>query len=236
MGNTGVEYVSHPSNDALADGRCEETLQDAALQVTAELNAVIDLPLGPNQGSGVPAQLDSEGLQVDLRPFSISVPVGGSFNGILPGWGTGPLVSASTGLVTAINNATSPAVGTLASATLTDITGQVSTGGSVSLSFPAAPLGLYYQIFAYYQIYTRKYEQQSPVLEPGVPQSPPQDSLHNGSLVWDHFSVTGAQVAINFWNQNLLTGQSAKLVKQVGNYMWEDSIVGLHGDATVGDL
>ena len=61
----------------------------------------MDFAIGPNQGAGVPAEFDDEGLQWDLRPFNVTVPIGGRFDGILPGWETGPLVSASTGLVMA---------------------------------------------------------------------------------------------------------------------------------------
>lgn len=42
--------------------------------------------MGPNQGQGVPAPEASEGLMYDLYPYNISVPIGGSWNGTVPGW------------------------------------------------------------------------------------------------------------------------------------------------------
>ncbi len=209
-----------------------------------EAGGIIDLPLGPNQvianacyfktvalilvvenqASGVPAELGTDGLQWDLQPFSINVPVGGNFSGTLPGWGTGKLVSASTGLVISVNSVTG--VGTLASSSLTDITADGGTDGSVSISFSGTTTGVRNVVFAYYLTHTNYYEQNSPVLVAhGVPQSTPTSYIQNGSLVWDHFSTQGAQLAINFWDEHLLTGNSKKLLQQVGNYLWEDSQV-----------
>ncbi|KKA22163.1 hypothetical protein T310_3800 [Rasamsonia emersonii CBS 393.64] len=65
----------------------------AALEAHRENGLVMDFALGPNQGQGVPAEYDDEGLQWDLAPFSIALPANGSFEGIVPGWGTGQLVA-----------------------------------------------------------------------------------------------------------------------------------------------
>lgn len=42
--------------------------------------------MGPNQRQGVPAPEYSEGLMYDLYSFNISVPLGNSWNGTIPGW------------------------------------------------------------------------------------------------------------------------------------------------------
>ncbi|KKY23906.1 putative secreted protein [Phaeomoniella chlamydospora] len=45
----------------------------------------------------------------------------------------------------------------------------------------------------------------------------------NGSWVVDHFSAEGAQLIIDFWPESLLFDNTPDLIRQVGNYMWEDS-------------
>lgn len=68
-------------------------LTDVALKATKENGLIMDFALGPNQGAGVPAKPDDEGIMWYLNPFNVSVPIGGSFNDVLPGWGSGKFVS-----------------------------------------------------------------------------------------------------------------------------------------------
>lgn len=75
-----------------------KNLTDAALRAAKKLGMVMDFALGPNQGAGVPAHPDDEGVMWELWPFNVSVPIGGSFNTVLPGWGTGELVSGHSEL------------------------------------------------------------------------------------------------------------------------------------------
>jgi hypothetical protein len=65
---------------------------------------VMDFAFGPNQGQGVPAIEGSDGLMLDLASLNISIPAGGSFHGVLPGRGTGPIVSVTTGEVTSVQS------------------------------------------------------------------------------------------------------------------------------------
>lgn len=194
---------------------------------------IIDFALGAGYGgAGVPSQYDDLNLQQDIQPFYVNVSVGGSFNGKLPGWGTGPLISASTGLV--ISEGVGNVASVLATSSLTEVTHQVNAQGHISLSFPNAT-GTHYILSAFYLIFTHEREQIGPLdinsntfaAKAGVPQSQPASFRNNGSNVWDHFSVGGAQVAINYWNKYLFTGTTKKLLKKVGNYVWEDSIVGV---------
>ena len=60
-------------------------------------------------------------------------------------------------------------------------------------------------------------------VQAAVPQSPIQDYKQNGSWVVDHFSAEGAQLIIDFWPESLLFDNTPDLIRQVGNYMWEDS-------------
>ena len=218
--------------------RTTEALTEVALQATKDHGLIIDFALGPNQGSGVPAEYDDPGVMWDLWPFNVSIPLGGSYDEILPGWGTGELVSASTALVidsTAVQLKAAPAFishtyngsrFTLDASSLTDVTDQVGEDGSISLAFPPSANGTEYQLFAYYQNHTTGFEQQSPLyLNTTVPQSPVMSFLQNGSRFNDHFSATGAQLVIDFWEKYLLDYNNTRdLIKQVGNYGWEDSM------------
>lgn len=198
----------------------------------------MDFALGPNQGSGVPAEPNDEGVMWNLQPFNISVPLGGSYNGTLPGWGTGEFVSASTALVldeTPVQLQAAPAFlsqnysgsrFTLAFDSLADVTDQVGEDGTVSLSFPSSANGTEYHLFAYYQNHTIGLAQQSPLyLNTTVPQSPVTSFLQNGSRFNDHFSERGAQLIIDFWEKYLLDyNNTRELIQEVGNYGWEDSM------------
>ncbi|KAH0342708.1 hypothetical protein KCU83_g9209, partial [Aureobasidium melanogenum] len=200
-------------------------LQDTALRASKDNNLNIDLALGPNQGAGVPAPYDSDGLQWDLQPFNITVPIGGLFNDVLPGWGTGPLISASTALLIETINGTSAVYKKLSHQSLADITNMVDSQGHLTYQFPPETAGEEHVVFAYYLIHSGYREQQSPELViPGVAQSPVTHWIQNGSWVVDHFSSNGAQVVIDFWEQHLLNGSdTAQLLREVGKYIWEDS-------------
>lgn len=198
----------------------------------------MDFALGPNQGSGVPAEPNDPGVLWNLQPFNVSIPVGGSYNDKLPGWGTGELVSASTALVvdsTPVQLKAAPAFisqnysgsrFTLASESLTEVTDQVAEDGTIRLEFPSFADGAEFQLFAYYQNHSIGLAQQSPLyLNTTVPQSPVTSFLQNGSRFNDHFSATGAQLVIDFWEKYLLDYNSTRdLIREVGNYGWEDSM------------
>jgi hypothetical protein len=99
---------------------------------------------------------------------------GGSFSGVLPGWNSGPLVAASTGLVL---NITSPPSGgstiTLSQQSLTDITHLVDSNGNVNVSFTSQQEGVENRIFATYLKHEHYPEvQRQDTLVTDVPQSP----------------------------------------------------------------
>ena len=212
-------------------------LMDVALRATKENGLIMDFTNGPNQGAGVPAKADDEGLMWNLIPFNVSVPVGGTFNGVLPGWGTGEFVSASTGLVTSSKNQTLEALPawqgpyeyqgtrqTLAASSLEDVTNRVDVNGHLSMRFPSNSSGLHYEVFAYYQNHSTYMEQASPLfVNTTVQQSPVETFVQDGSRLVDHFSATGAQVIIDFWENYLLDDDTRALLQEVGNYGWEDS-------------
>jgi hypothetical protein len=208
--------------------------------------------MGPNQGQGVPAPEASRGLMYDLYSFNITVPIGGSWNGTVPGWhqvtDTVKLQAVVTGLVTSSVNVTVPqyttglnATGTypslpgdipfnrtqvtLVADSLQDITSQVGQDGTLSVSFPNNATGLEYNIFVVYQIHNGYRAQQDPAFLRGS-QTVPQTWQQNGSWAVDHFSSLGAQTMTDYWEQYIIPSNSSlkQLLQEVGNYGWEDSI------------
>jgi hypothetical protein len=173
----------------------------------------------------------------DLIPFNVSIPLGGSYDDVLPGWGTGELVSASTALIidsTPVQLTAAPAFlsqnysgmrFTLDSSSLSEVTDQVSEDGRIHLDFPSVANGTEYQLFAYYQNHTIGLAQQSPLyLNTTIEQSPVTSFLQNGSRFNSHFDVEGAQLVIDFWEKYLLDyNNTRELIREVGNYGWEDS-------------
>ncbi|KAI7084709.1 hypothetical protein KC356_g6490 [Hortaea werneckii] len=209
----------------------------AALRSSKEHGLLMDYALGPNQGSGVPAHEDAEGLMLDLVPFNATVPLGGSFNDTLPGWGSGKFVSASIALVLesrVANWSATPGFentfyynGTrqvLASDSLEDVSSAVSEDGHVDLTFPSSDTGLEFRLFAFYQKRSGYREQVSPEKIVQIPQSPVDSYVQNGSWVNDHFSEAGANLLIGFWEDSFLDLDLRGLVREVGQYAWEDSM------------
>jgi hypothetical protein len=202
-----------------------DSLLETVLSTAQEECLQVDMSLGPNQGAGVPAPWDSDGLLWDLSYDYAVVPIGGTFSGVLPGWGLGKLVAASTGLVLNIAKFTSGGSNTtLAQASLRDITDEVASDGSVTVSFDSHNEGIEYRVMAYYLKHSLQTEVESTAkTSVGVPQSPIKTYQPNGSWVVDHFSALGAQTTIDFWENNILDENIIKLIKEVGNYVWEDS-------------
>jgi hypothetical protein len=177
-----------------------ETLLDTVLSTAQEEGLVVDMALGPNQGAGVPAPFDSDGLLWDLNFFDVSVPLRGSFSSVLPSWNSGPLVAASTSLV--LNIASTLSGGstiTLSQQSLTDITHLVDSNGNVNVSFTSQQEGVENHIFATYLKHEHYPEvQRQDTVVTDVPQSPIKTWEQNGSYVVDHFSTLEAQTTISF--------------------------------------
>ncbi|ETS81939.1 hypothetical protein PFICI_06941 [Pestalotiopsis fici W106-1] len=186
---------------------------------------VMDFAIGPNQGTGVPAPDDDEGLMWDIYIDNQSVPLGGSFNGTLPGWGRGTLLAAVTGLeinttnITAANKLQPDPEGlpgdyylsrtqiTLSNSSLIDVTNKVDDQGQISLEFPTSETTASgYNIFAIYVALSGYRAQQGPE-GLGGPQTTPESWLQNGS-----------------WAQYILQNGTRELLREIGSYAWEDSI------------
>ncbi|KAK5738055.1 hypothetical protein LTR17_006298 [Elasticomyces elasticus] len=208
-------------------------LQDTCLQATKNLGMLMDFSLGPNQGAGVPVDQNDPGVMWNLWPFNVSVPIGGTFDAVLPGWNTvtqGEFVAATIGLVTSSTPATFYAIPgwtgpyfyngsdlIVVASSLEDVTDQVDSSGRLNLTFPATSSGLEYRIFAFYQNHTNYHEQAPPwYIESNAPGSALQSAVsnfrQNGSSLVDHFSAAGAQVVIDFWETYLLGNGSRELI------------------------
>ncbi|KAH8729876.1 hypothetical protein BGZ61DRAFT_569735 [Ilyonectria robusta] len=190
---------------------------------------VMDFALGPNQGQGVPASPDDEGLQWDMVPFTEKLPASGSFNGKIPGWGTGNLISLVTALVKSNQSITYPGTGLvgiqnvtydeyqLNHKTLKEVTGRVDRQGHVKLSLPKAPNGSHYRVFAFY-------ERLSGHKNLKFDSTRHRTIFDNGSYAVDHFSAQGAAVVGQFWEKYILKGRVPMLLAKVGNYAYGSSL------------
>lgn len=212
----------------------------------------MDFAMGPNQGQGVPAPEDSDGLMWDLYSYNVTVPIGGSFAGQIPGWNdwhqpAGSLLAVVAGMAIDSHNVTVPngeafslnATGvspglpsdsprnrtqvTLAADSLHDLTSQVTADGTLTVDFQRNSTGLEINLFFIYLIHNDFRAQQDPELMLG-PHTEPQTWLQNGSWAVDHFSALGARTMTDFWDQYVLVNGTKELVTEVGNYGWEDSI------------
>ncbi|OJJ77643.1 hypothetical protein ASPBRDRAFT_25289 [Aspergillus brasiliensis CBS 101740] len=200
-----------------------KNLVDTVLTTAKEYDLLVDLAIGPNQGAGVPAPYNDDGLLWDLAGFNSTFSNEKGFDGIIPGWGAGPLVAA----VTAQVSSTGPSNGTykvLVESSLLDVTNLVSSNGHLQVKANHTAEGSEHLLFVYYLIHSEYRETQSPADVPAaVPQSPVTTYAQNGSWVVDHFSPQGALAVVDFWRQSLLDSETGTLIREVGNYLWEDS-------------
>lgn len=213
-----------------------EELFDTLIKAHGDHGLVMDFAMGPNQGQGVPAHQDDDGLTWDLRFRYVSVPINGIYNGTLPSWGTGKFLYALTALVvnTEQTSSSSPSLPnsppssrtqkTLAKESLFDISDRVTADGHLEMSFKGEIPGRGHEhiIYAVYLVRAGLRAQASPTSLKG-PQSKPQDFTQAGSFTVDHFSARGAKVVTDFWEKYLLTNGTKEALMKIGNYAWEDS-------------
>ncbi|KAJ5288758.1 secreted protein [Penicillium angulare] len=198
------------------------TMVDKVLEVAKEYNLIIDFGNGPNQGAGVPAPYNDEGLLWDLAAHNSTFNSAKGFEGTLPGWGSGKLVAATTG---AIKSSTSSEA-VLYESSLKDVTSMIASNGKINIKSSSKSSGTETVLFAYYLIHSDFREvadQTSSSVPKAVPQSPVTNYKQNGSWVVDHFSSAGAQVIIDFWKDSILNKEISSSIQDVGNYLWEDS-------------
>ncbi|KAL4798786.1 hypothetical protein BDV19DRAFT_402137 [Aspergillus venezuelensis] len=203
-----------------------------ALEMHKRLGIRMDFPLGPNQGQGVPMEWGDEGGQWDLISSTARVSADGIFEGIIPGWGEGRLVAFTSALVKAETNKSESSRSftastnhtwtqyTLAHGSLEEYTSEVdSSTGRVQLTFPDAQGNAYYRVFAFYERLAHHKN-----LEFESKDSQEESIFANGSFAVDHHSARGAQTMIDFWETYMLDDEVLDLIRQAGNYAWEDSV------------
>ncbi|KAH7233001.1 hypothetical protein BKA59DRAFT_407778 [Fusarium tricinctum] len=200
-------------------------LFERVLRAHDEHGLVMDFALGPNQGQGVPAKPDDQGLQWDIVPFTEAIPRKDTFTGKIPGWGTGDLVSLVSALVESSRIVTYPAAGAfgfrnvtyteyrLSPGTLTEQTKRVDQWGYINLTLPQAPKGKQYRLFAFY-------ERLAGHKNLSFNSSRHATIFDDGSYTVDHFSANGATVISKFWAEHILSNEVLKLLFKVGNYAY----------------
>ncbi len=183
----------------------------------------MDFAMGPNQGQGVPAKADDDGLMWDLDPSYVFVPLGTSFSDTIPGWGTGELQAVVTGLITKSETASTSAPSlpndqtetrlqyTLAADSLQDVTQNVTQDGHLHIDFPSGQEGLQNVVFAVYLVRSLAPNVVPPQQLTG-PQTEPENFIQNGSWTVDHFSARGAKVMTDFWENYLLVNGTKELL------------------------
>ncbi|KAH6985202.1 hypothetical protein EDB80DRAFT_869204 [Ilyonectria destructans] len=124
-----------------------------ALEVHKSRGLIMDFSLGPNQGQGVPAESDDEGLQWDLVPFSAPVPANGLLGGQIPGWGSGELISLVSASIKSSSVEPSPAYNytllVVEEGTLASRSDQVWPDGKLARKIPQADDGKEQWMFAF---------------------------------------------------------------------------------------
>lgn len=151
------------------------------------------------------------------------MPDNGTFSAIIPGWGTGELVSLVSALVNSNGTITYEAAGLVATQNVTydqyvlapesllDQTQQVSMKGTVRIYFPRENEGHHYRLFAFYQKLSGNKNLQFSTLF--------NDSIFDvGSYVVDHFDKKGAETLIGFWEEHMLVDGIREQVQRVGHY------------------
>ncbi|KAI8717106.1 hypothetical protein NCS52_00785100 [Fusarium sp. LHS14.1] len=201
-----------------------------ALQTHLQKGTLMDFIIGPNQGQGVPADATNTGLQWDMIPYTAEVPQNGSFEGILPGWADGTLVSLVTALVSSTRNVSTQVAGTAGASNITyqeytlkadslkrHLQGFDENTGHFKISLPRSPTGTHYRIFAFY-------ERLSGYRNLHFESARHENIFDDGSYAVDHFDSAGAQVVIDFWEKHMLVDGIPELLNKAGRYAWEDSL------------
>lgn len=151
------------------------------------------------------------------------MPDNGTISAVIPGWGTGELVSLVSALVNSNSTITFEATGSvtaqnvtydqyvLAPESLLDQTNKVSVNGTIQTSFPRQEEGQHYRLFAFYQKLSGNKNLQFTTSSNG--------SIYDaGSYVVDHFDEKGAETIINFWEEHILVDGIREQVQRVGHY------------------
>lgn len=150
--------------------------------------------------------------------------MGGVYEGKVPGYGNGTLLSVTTAAILSSTNFSEPnlisglipngfrnwTVWNISADSLSDVTSQVRLDGTISLRMPTHRTAKDYFLWAaYYKLSSAR---------AAVPGQNPQTFIQNGSFSVDHFSSRGAKVTTDFLEKYVLVNGVKELFQQVGNY------------------
>ncbi|EMD67440.1 hypothetical protein COCSADRAFT_157824 [Bipolaris sorokiniana ND90Pr] len=212
-------------------------LFQAALDTASTLRLAFDFALGPNQGAGVPSEVETPGLAKTLVYGSTKIESGANFSGeipepvvnynFLPGfmnppepWGSNELLAVVAGRIASEGGFADGPYGSkipytfLDHDSLVELTNITNHG---TLTWTAPDGNGTWVLFAVYERYTNQ--------RTCVSIANATTALGNGSWVVDHWSVSGAKKTTDFWDQHILSvPEIARLVGEVMSYAWEDSM------------
>lgn len=235
VGIGGVELISffnYGHGPALTDwsryGFGQPVFKDlikTAMKICKASGLSLDLAIGPNQGQGVPSEIESLGLAKELVYANVSIGSGETFNeslssplvafngltdNVMPNepWGCNDLLA-----VVAAENlgqfvlADPFSLAVLNESSLVDLTPLVRN----QIFSWTAPAGHHpWELFFIYERFTNQ--------RASITTGSPLLALQNGSWVVDHFSRAGAEKVARFWDENLLDDEEImSLLQNSGN-------------------
>lgn len=206
-------------------------LFQAVLDTATALKLSFDFALGPNQGAGVPSEVETPGLAKELVYGNTTIGSGETFSGNVPEavvnfnflsgfmnpaevWGSNELLAVVAGRIASEGGFGNGPYGfkipytTLDHDSLVDLTNITNHG---TLTWTAPNGNGTWVIFAVYERYTNQ--------RSCVSVANATTALGNGSWMVDHWSASGAKKTTDFWDQHILSDANiAALVKKAGEY------------------
>ena len=241
MGGGGLEFLpfyNYGLGPALTDWSIYgfgtdafNKLFQAALDTASTLRLAFDFALGPNQGAGVPSEVETPGLAKTLVYGSTKIESGANFSGeipepvvnynFLPGfmnppepWGSNELLAVVAGRIASEGGFADGPYGSkipytfLDHDSLVELTNITNHG---TLTWTAPDGNGTWVLFAVYERYTNQ--------RTCVSIANATTALGNGSWVVDHWSVSGAKKTTDFWDQHILSvPEIARLVGEIMSY------------------
>jgi hypothetical protein len=203
-------------------------LLSAALDATALNGLVFDFAFGPNQGAGVPSEVATPGLAMELVYGTTTIVGGETFSGPVPvaninfnaltgfmnppePWGKNKLIAVVAGQLLAEQLLEDPFYfSVLDESSLVDLTNLTTGDGELAWTAPG-PDNTTWVLFGIYERFTNQRSCVS-VLNATT-------ALGNGSWIVDHWSAAGAKKTTDFWDEQILSDtQISSLLSKVGEY------------------
>lgn len=203
----------------------------AALNLASTLQLAFDFALGPNQGAGVPSEVETLGLAKTLVYGSTRIGSGATFSGEVPepvvnynvllgfmnppeSWGANELLAVVAGKIASEGHFGDGAYGSKIPYTILDHSSLVELSNVTNnhnVTWKAPNGNGTWVIFAVYERYTNQ--------RSCVSIANATTALGNGSWIVDHWSASGAKKTTDFWDQHILSiPDIALLVRKAANY------------------